>query len=92
MSTQQAKLEAYCLVKDGMLVEVFSDPGAGGKPLKRPGREQGLAMVEARRVEVVIVDTLDRLTRSVSDRDQVARLVVWAIVRRTPPQWDRRSA
>jgi site-specific DNA recombinase len=35
--------------------------------LKRPGMEQILGLVEARRVQTVIVAKLDRLTRSVKD-------------------------
>jgi site-specific DNA recombinase len=74
ISAQQAKLEAYCLVKDWTLVQVIRDEGYSAKSLKRPGLETLLALVEARRVAAVIVYKLDRLTRSVSDLDKLVRL------------------
>ena len=67
MKAQQAKLEAYCLVKDWTLLEVIPDHGASAKSLKRPGLARLLALVTARQVEAVIVYKLDRLTRSVRD-------------------------
>src|SRR5215211_6080412 len=75
MSAQDAKLEAYCLVKDWTLVKVIRDEGYSAKHLKRPGLEELLALVTARQVEAVIVYKLDRLTRSVSDLDKLVRLL-----------------
>ena len=67
LAAQQAKLEAYAVVKDWTLVELIRDEGASAKSLKRPGLERLLALVDARQVDVVIVYKLDRLTRSVKD-------------------------
>jgi site-specific DNA recombinase len=75
MSAQEAKLEAYCLVKDWTLVKVIRDEGYSAKHLKRPGLEALLALVTSREVEAVIVYKLDRLTRSVSDLDKLVRLL-----------------
>ncbi len=75
MGAQQAKLEAYCLVKDWALVQVIRDEGYSAKHLKRPGLEELIALVTSRRVEAVIVYKLDRLTRSVSDLDKLVRLL-----------------
>jgi site-specific DNA recombinase len=74
MTVQQAKVEAYCLVKDWDLVQVIRDEGYSAKTLKRPGLEDLLALVDARQVAAVIVYKLDRLTRSVSDLDKLVRL------------------
>ena len=74
MSAQQAKLEAYCLVKDWTLFTVIRDEGYSAKHLKRPGLEELLALVTSRQVEAIIVYKLDRLTRSVSDLDKLVRL------------------
>ncbi len=69
LEAQQTKLEAYCLVKDWTLRPGLRDEGYPAKHLKRPGLEALLALVDAGQVEVVIVDKLDRLTRSVADLD-----------------------
>jgi site-specific DNA recombinase len=74
MRAQQAKLEAYCLVKDWTLLKVIRDEGASAKHLKRPGLEALLSLVTSRQVEAVIIYKLDRLTRSVSDLDKLVRL------------------
>jgi site-specific DNA recombinase len=71
MSAQQAKLDAYALVKDWTLVPVIRAEGYSAKHLKRPGLEELLALVTSRQVEAVLVYKLDRLTRSVADLDQL---------------------
>ena len=43
------------------------DGGESAKSMNRPGLRQVLALVEARKVDAVIVAKLDRLTRSVKD-------------------------
>ncbi|MGH8066991.1 MAG: recombinase family protein [Candidatus Entotheonellia bacterium] len=73
LEAQQAKLEAYCLVKDWTLLPILRDEGYTAKHLKRPGLEALLALVEAGQVEVVIVYKLDRLTRSVADLDRLMK-------------------
>jgi site-specific DNA recombinase len=67
LSAQQAKLEAYCVVKDWTLIEVVRDEGLSGKSLKRSGLQRLLAMVHARQVDVVAIAKLDRLSRDVRD-------------------------
>jgi DNA invertase Pin-like site-specific DNA recombinase len=74
LSAQQAKLEAYALVKDWTLRRVIRDEGYSAKHLKRPGLEALLALVTSRQVEAVLVYTLDRLTRSVADLDKLIKL------------------
>ena len=74
MSAQQAKLEAYALVKDWTLLRVIRDEGYSAKYLKRPGLEARLALVTSHQGEAVITYKLDRLTRSVSDLDKLVRL------------------
>jgi site-specific DNA recombinase len=74
IAAQQAKIEAYATVKDWGLLELIRDEGQTAKHLKRPVLERLLALVEARRVEAVIVYKLDRLTRSVADLDKLMNL------------------
>ena len=49
------------------MLEVIVDGGESAKSLKRPGMAKLLAMVDAGKVQAVIVAKLDRLTRSVKD-------------------------
>jgi DNA invertase Pin-like site-specific DNA recombinase len=67
LAAQQAKIEAYAVVKDWTLGEVIVDAGLSAKTLKRPGLQRVLAMVRAREVDVVVVAKLDRLSRRVRD-------------------------
>jgi DNA invertase Pin-like site-specific DNA recombinase len=74
LSAQEAKIEAYCLIKDWPLAEVIQDAGESAKSLRRPGLQRLLSLVQDRQMEAVIVSKLDRLTRSVSDLDKLVRL------------------
>lgn len=74
IAAQQAKIEAYAMVKDGVLLELIRDEGHSAKHLKRPGLERLLALVEGRRVETVIVYKLDRLTCSVARLNKLMKL------------------
>jgi len=74
LAMQEAKIEAYGLVKDWTLTEVIRDEGVSAKSLQRPGLQRLLALVDAGAVEVIIIYKLDRLTRSVADLDKLMRL------------------
>jgi site-specific DNA recombinase len=74
LSAQEAKIEAYCLVKDWTWTEVIREPGQSAKSLNRPGLQRLVFLVETRQVEVIMISKLDRLTRSVSDLDKLVRL------------------
>jgi site-specific DNA recombinase len=67
LAAQQAKIEAYALVKDWTLVELIRDEGVSAKTTNRPGIQHLLNLIEHRAVQAVIVYKLDRLTRSVKD-------------------------
>jgi DNA invertase Pin-like site-specific DNA recombinase len=62
------------MMKDWALLELIRDEGHSAKHLNRPRLECLHALVEARRVEAVIVYKLDRLTRSVADLDKLMNL------------------
>jgi site-specific DNA recombinase len=74
LDAHEAKIEAYCLVKDWPLVEIVRDEGFSAKTLQRPGLTRLLTLVDARQVEVIIVYKLDRLTRSVEDLNKLIKL------------------
>src|ERR1039458_2738068 len=64
---QQEKIRAMAVVQGAELVDVIVDAGESAKTLDRPGMERLLALVEARKLDTVIIAKLDRLTRSVKD-------------------------
>jgi site-specific DNA recombinase len=74
LAVQQAKIEAYAVVKDWTIAEVIRDQGASAKSLHRSGLARLLALVKAGTVQVGGVAKLDRLTRSVADLDKLMKL------------------
>ena len=67
LEAQQEKIRAMAVVQGVTLAEVIVDAGESAKSLDRPGMERLLALVDARKVDTVIIAKLDRLTRSVKD-------------------------
>jgi len=67
LEAQEAKIRAMATVQGADLVEVIVDGGESAKSLNRPGLQRLLGLVNAGKVEAVIVAKLDRLTRSVKD-------------------------
>jgi len=67
LEAQEAKIRAMATVQGVDLAEVIIDGGESAKNPKRPGLERLLAMVNAGKVQAVIIAKLDRLTRSVKD-------------------------
>jgi site-specific DNA recombinase len=74
LAAQQAKLEAYALVKSWPLVKIVRDEGASAKSLKRPGLQRLLGLVKAGQVDVVMIAKLDRLSRRVRDVHELVDL------------------
>ncbi len=67
LEAQEAKIRAMATVQGAELLDVIVDGGESAKSLNRPGLQRLLALVNAGKVEAVIVAKLDRLTRSVKD-------------------------
>jgi site-specific DNA recombinase len=67
LEAQQEKIRAMAVVQGAALLDVIVDAGESAKTLDRPGMERLLALVDARKVDTVIIAKLDRLTRSVKD-------------------------
>src|SRR5580698_5011593 len=67
LEAQEAKIRAMATVQGADLDEVIVDGGESAKSLNRPGLQRLLALINARKVQAVIVAKLDRLTRSVKD-------------------------
>src|SRR6266481_9723909 len=67
LEAQEAKIRAMAVVQGAEIVELIVDGGESAKNLTRPGMERLLALVNERKVDMVIIAKLDRLTRSVKD-------------------------
>ncbi len=72
--SQRMKIEAYAVLHDLELVEVIEDAGFSAKSLARPGMTNLLRLIRGRKVGVVIVAKLDRITRSVRDLGELIDL------------------
>ena len=71
LDAQREACEAYIRSQAGegwrLVPEHYDDGGLSGASLDRPALQALLAEVRARRVEVVVVYKVDRLTRSLAD-------------------------
>ena len=79
---QREAIEAECRRRGWKLVEVREDAGFSGKSLRRPGIRAALEAVESGRADTLVVNRLDRLTRSLRDFTALlerARREGWAL-------------
>src|SRR5882762_2299034 len=67
LEAQEAKIRAMAVVQGAETIDLIVDGGESAKNLDRPGMERLLALVEERKVDLVIIAKLDRLTRAVKD-------------------------
>jgi site-specific DNA recombinase len=67
LDAQAEKIRAMSVVHNAELVDIIVDGGESAKSLQRPGIERLLALVDAKKVQAVVIAKLDRLTRSVKD-------------------------
>lgn len=64
---QIERLKAYCHAKGWSIHKIYTDGGYSGGNLNRPALQQMLKDVEQRKVKMVVVYKLDRLSRSQKD-------------------------
>lgn len=64
---QKEKLLAFCKAKGWICVDMFIDPGYSGASLERPAMERLMQSVDNKKIDVVLVTKLDRLSRSQKD-------------------------
>ena len=74
LASQRTKIEAYAVLHDLELVEVIEDAGFSAKSLDRPGMTNLLRLIRGRKIGVVVVAKLDRITRSVRDLGELIEL------------------
>src|SRR6202049_2114211 len=67
LEAQEAKIRAMATVQSAELLDVIVDGGESAKSLNRPGLQRLITLMNAGKVDAVIVAKLDRLTRSVKD-------------------------
>lgn len=67
LEAQQAKVAAYALTYDLVVVETVVEAGVSAKTLARPGLQRALELLRAGVADALLVVKLDRLTRSVRD-------------------------
>ena len=65
LEEQKERLEAFCKSKDWNLVKVYTDAGYTGSNMNRPQLQQMMAEINA--YDIVLVNKLDRLSRSQKD-------------------------
>jgi len=67
LEAQAEKIRCTATARDIELSEIIVDAGESARNLRRPGMERLLRMVDTREIEAVVIASLSRLTRSVSD-------------------------
>ena len=64
---QKDKLEAYCKIKDWKIYDVYIDGGFSGANIQRPELERLISDAKRKKIDIVLVYKLDRLSRSQKD-------------------------
>ena len=67
LGAQKERIQAMAVVQNATLLDVIVDGSESAKNLNRPGLQHILSLIQAGKVQAVIVAKLDRLTRSVKD-------------------------
>lgn len=67
LEAQEARMRAYADLYGIEIVGVIVDAGQSAKSLNRSGLQVALTMLESGQAEAIVINKLDRLTRSVSD-------------------------
>ena len=61
------RMKKYCDSRDWMVYKIYTDSGFSGSNTERPGLQQLIKDVESKKVDMVLVYKLDRLSRSQKD-------------------------
>lgn len=67
IGVQKEKLSAYAAAQSYEVADIYSDEGFSGKDLHRPAMERLISDVKNKRVDIVLIYKLDRLSRHVKD-------------------------
>lgn len=64
---QKAKLKTYCEIKDWKIYDTYIDGGFSGANTQRPELERLISDAKRKKIDIVLVYKLDRLSRSQKD-------------------------
>lgn len=64
---QEERLRKYCDAMEWQLVKVYIDPGFTGSNMDRPALQQMIKEIKKGNADIILVDKLDRLSRSQFD-------------------------
>lgn len=67
IGAQTEKLKAYCKAKSWTVTSIYTDPGYSGSNTERPGLKKLISDIQQKKIEMVLVYKLDRLSRSQKD-------------------------
>lgn len=67
LEAQAEKIRAMAVVQGVELADLIVDAAESAKSLDRPGMQHLLSLVEAKKVDKILIAKLDRITRSVKD-------------------------
>lgn len=67
IENQNEKLESYCNIKEWKIFDHYSDGGFSGASMDRPDLKRLINDVKHKKIDIVIVYKLDRLSRSQKD-------------------------
>ena len=73
LEAQRSKIKAYATM-NSLNLEIVEDAGISAKSLDRPGMAKVLQLVHSRKVSMIIVTKVDRISRSVSDLNNLVKL------------------
>jgi site-specific DNA recombinase len=65
LRTQRERLERYCEAMEGWRIVATYEDQASGTTLDRPGLQQALTLARERRIDLLLVYRVDRLSRKV---------------------------
>jgi site-specific DNA recombinase len=67
LGEQEERLIKYCEAMGWEVIKVYIDPGYSGGNMERPGLKEMISEIENGNADIVLVDKLDRLSRSQFD-------------------------
>ena len=73
LEAQRAKIEAYAVMHE-LNLSIIEDAGISAKSLDRPGMARLLKLIQGRKVNTVVVSKIDRISRSISDLNNLIQL------------------
>lgn len=72
---QEERLTKYCEAMEWQLIKVYIDPGFTGSNMERPALQEMIKEIQKGNADIVLVDKLDRLSRSQFDTLYLIRKV-----------------